>query len=61
MQDVEALGEEMGRLLAWSAARRSQEISEARRLAEDMLAWRRVASTGAEAGVGKPVPGGVGK
>jgi glycerol-3-phosphate dehydrogenase len=40
LADVDALGEEMGRLLDWSAARLSEEIASARKLAEDMLAWR---------------------
>jgi glycerol-3-phosphate dehydrogenase len=43
MADVEALGEEMGRLLNWSAPRLSDEVAAARKLAEEMLAWRAVA------------------
>jgi glycerol-3-phosphate dehydrogenase len=43
MADVDALGQEMGRLLGWSAARCGEEVASARRLAGDMLAWRAVA------------------
>jgi glycerol-3-phosphate dehydrogenase len=40
LADVDALADEMGRLLGWSPPRREQEIAAARGLAEAMLAWR---------------------
>jgi glycerol-3-phosphate dehydrogenase len=43
LADLEALGQEMGRLLDWSATRLDDELAAARKLAEDMLAWRAMA------------------
>jgi glycerol-3-phosphate dehydrogenase len=40
MADLDALANEMGRLLGWSAARLSEEVAGARKLGEHMLAWR---------------------